>query len=74
MWYEFKAYNSETLYGYTDRPAIAEAYCDQLNRNREINVYAVQAVTDKNLLNELDSGVHAVFNQDTSLDDVVCDA
>ena len=70
MWYVFRAYNSVTLFGYTHDPAIAESYCDRLNRNREINVYSVRAATDRNLLNELDSGVHAVFNQDTRLDDI----
>ena len=70
MWYAFRAYNSATLYGYTDNPAIAEAYCERLNRNREVNVYSVQAVTDNALLNELDSGGHTVFTQDTRLEDL----
>ena len=72
MWYAFKAFNSTTLYGYTHDTAIAEAYCDRLNRNRDINVYSFQTVTDNNLLTELDNGTHAVFNQDTSLNDIVC--
>jgi hypothetical protein len=70
MWYVLRAYNSTPLYGYTDDPAIAEAYCDQLNRNREINVFSLYKVMDAELLAELNKGAHAVFTQDTNLDEI----
>lgn len=43
--YAFKSYNSQTLYGWGD-DAEADAYCDYLNRKRDINVYSWQQVTD----------------------------
>jgi hypothetical protein len=39
MWYEFTAYNSETLHGWTDDPEVADAVVQRLNRDREINKY-----------------------------------
>lgn len=47
MWYKLTAYNSETRYGWTDDRAVAEAAADRLNRGREINLYQVQALTDR---------------------------
>lgn len=42
MWYAIKAWNQETLYGYTDDPAVAEAAVNRLNAGREINLYAAE--------------------------------
>ena len=39
QWYEFTAYNSETIYSYGTESE-ADQYCDHLNTNRESNVYA----------------------------------
>lgn len=39
QWYEFTAYNSEAIYGFGTE-AEAAKYCDHLNKDREINVYA----------------------------------
>jgi hypothetical protein len=44
-WYAFKAYNSQTQYGYGTATE-ADQYADLLNRNREINVYAPHKLDD----------------------------
>ena len=44
-WYAFKAYNSQTRYGY-GVPAEADAYCDYLNRGHEINHYAATLLSE----------------------------
>ena len=46
MWYKLAAHNSETRYGYTTVPAVADAACDWLNRHREINIYGLTALPD----------------------------
>lgn len=43
--YKFTAYNTQAMYGWGD-DAKADAYCDFLNRGREINVYSWTEVTD----------------------------
>lgn len=43
--FKFTAYNTQAVYGWGDA-AEAEAYCDFLNRNREINVYSWAEITD----------------------------
>lgn len=43
--YKFSAYNTQAMYGWGD-DAEADAYCDFLNRNRDINVYGWSEVTD----------------------------
>ena len=42
--FAFRAYNTETLYGW-GAAADAEEYADALNRNREINVFGVYPLT-----------------------------
>lgn len=42
QWWSFRAYNSETLYGWGDEEE-ANRYADHLNRTREINVYSPDA-------------------------------
>mgnify|MGYP000901278934 CR=1 FL=1 len=46
MWYKFTAYNSETLYGWTTDPAVAQAAEDRLNRGKEVNLYAMEELSD----------------------------
>lgn len=43
--YKFTAYNTQAMYGWGD-DAEADAYCEFLNRNREINVYSWIEITD----------------------------
>ncbi len=45
QWFCFKAYNSQSLYGY-GTAAEAEQYAYKLNAGREINVYQPVAVSD----------------------------
>lgn len=40
MWYAIKAYNSETLYGWTEDEAVVNAAVDRLNAGRHINMWA----------------------------------
>ena len=44
--YKFHAYNTQAMYGWGD-DAEAEAYCEFLNRDREINVYSYSEITDE---------------------------
>ena len=53
--YVFKAYNSQALYGWGD-DAEADAYCDHLNRDFEINVYAWYQITDPDEIAKRDDG------------------
>ena len=53
--YKFTAYNSQTLYGWGS-DAEADAYCDHLNRNREINVYSWAVITDADEIALRDDG------------------
>lgn len=39
QWFAFRAYNSQTLYGYGTADE-ADAYSDHLNKGKEINLYA----------------------------------
>jgi len=43
--YKFTAYNSQALYGWGTEVE-ADQYADHLNRDREINVYGYQLITD----------------------------
>lgn len=43
--FKFTAYNSQAMYGWGN-DAEADAYCDHLNRKREINVYSYAEITD----------------------------
>ncbi|MGK2287232.1 hypothetical protein [Pedomonas sp. V897] len=47
MWYAFGAYNSPTLYGWTQDPAVAKAALGGLNKDREINVYGMEVISDE---------------------------
>lgn len=53
--YVFRAYNSQAMYGWGD-DAEADAYCDHLNRDREINVYSWAQVTDADEIDKRDNG------------------
>lgn len=45
-WYAFRAYNSETRYGWSETPGLVELACDWLNRGRETNLYAAEYLGD----------------------------
>ena len=61
--YKFTAYNSQTLYGWGS-DAEADAYCDHLNRNREINVYSWAVITDADEIALRDDGETGVILAD----------
>lgn len=44
-WFAFKAYNTQTLYGFGTE-AEADEYCDHLNEARSINHYAAVPLAD----------------------------
>lgn len=74
MWYKFSAYNSQTLYGWTTTPEIADVACDRLNRGKEINLYAYEELSDSD--DEADGGETPLkdwggllFDDDTTLAD-----
>lgn len=64
--YEFRAYNSQTMYGWGSEHE-AELYCESLNRNREINVYAWHQITDVDEIAKLDDGETGVNLSDELL-------
>lgn len=43
--FKFTAYNAQAMFGWGDENE-ANAYCDFLNRNREINMYSYEEITD----------------------------
>lgn len=43
-WFAFKAYNTQTQYGYGTETQ-AEAYADHLNKHREINLFAAHKLS-----------------------------
>ncbi len=43
-WYEFRAYNTQVEYGYGTADA-ADAYCDKLNADRDINCFGAYVLT-----------------------------
>lgn len=45
-WYAFRAYNSETHYGWAESPALVEAALGELNRGREVNLYSAEYLSD----------------------------
>ena len=45
-WYAFRAYNSETLYGWAERDGLVALACDWLNKGREINLYSAEYLGD----------------------------
>lgn len=49
-WYAFRAYNSQTLYGF-GTSADADRYCDRLNKGREVNLYGARLMTDDDIAN-----------------------
>lgn len=61
--YEFAAYNSQKMYGWGD-DAEADAYCDHLNRDREINVYAWRQITDTDEIAKRDRNGEGVLLAD----------
>ena len=63
MWFEFTAQNSETHYGWTDDPEVAEAVRQFLNRDRETNRYQVYELGSEE--NERLSAGTVVCNEDT---------
>ncbi len=44
--YKFSAYNTQAVYGWGDDRE-ADAYCDYLNKSREINVYSWTEIADE---------------------------
>lgn len=77
-WYIYRAYNSQTLVGYSDRhdrAVIADAACDRLNKGREVNLYAYEvlpgdAETTNETVRRVYEGGGWLFSGDTTLDDV----
>ena len=71
MWYKFTAYNSQTLYGWTDDQRIADAACDRLNHGREIDLYGYRTLTDEEAVELGPDGENCdvIFGQDTTLAD-----
>lgn len=63
--YKFHAYNTQAMYGWGD-DAEADAYCDFLNRNREINVYSWTEITDTE-----DIARHESNGEGVNLDDAL---
>lgn len=57
--YKFTAYNTQAMYGWGDDQE-ADAYCEHLNRNREINVYSWTEITDEDEINRHDKGGEGV--------------
>jgi hypothetical protein len=53
--FKFSAYNSQAIFGWGDEKE-AEAYAEHLNRDREINTYSYQEVTDAEEIAKLDAG------------------
>lgn len=62
--FKFSAFNSQALFGWGDE-AEAEAYCDHLNRDREINVYSFEEITDADEIERRDDGETGVNLGDT---------
>jgi len=74
MWYKFTAYNSETLYGWTTNPAVAEAALERLNKGKDVNLYAATELSDSD--DEADGGTIPlckrdchIINDDTTIED-----
>lgn len=57
--YKFAAYNTQAMYGWGDEKE-ADAYCDFLNRDREINVYSFSEITDEAEIAKHDSNGEGV--------------
>lgn len=57
--YKFTAYNTQAMYGWGDDQE-AVAYCDHLNRAREINVYSYAEITDADEIASLDDSGEGV--------------
>lgn len=55
QWFAFTAYNSQALYGFGTQDE-ADRYCDLINSDREINVYAAEAIEDADRVAALESG------------------
>lgn len=70
MWYKFRAYNSQTQYGWTQAAGVAEAACDWLNRGREINLYGMTELTDAEAVEQrLGNDTNCLVTQDSTADD-----
>lgn len=57
--YKFSAYNTQAMYGWGD-DAEADAYCDFLNSDLEINIYSWSEIEDQDEIDELDDGGEGV--------------
>jgi len=68
MWYQFVADNSETLYGWTRNPRVAEAMERKLNRRREIHPYSAEALGEDR--SDLEGCSALLCDDDTSVTDV----
>ena len=54
-WFQFTAWNTQTIYGGYGTEEEANTYCDLLNRDKEINFYQVKSIPDDEC-KKLDSG------------------
>ena len=64
MWYEFRAWNAETQYGWTTNNDVAAACLVELNRDRrEENLYEIVTVSECGL-----DPSALMFDDDTTVD------
>jgi hypothetical protein len=55
-WFAFKAYNTETMYGFGTE-AEASEYQDHLNKDRAINHYGITPVKDPTTINGVEFNI-----------------
>ena len=70
--YKFSAYNTQAMYGWGDE-AEAAAYCEHLNRDREINVFSYGEITDADEIAKHEHNAEGV-NLGDALSDIANDA
>lgn len=70
MWYKFEAYNSETLFGWTQDERVAKAYSCLINVDRRVNVYSMTELSEAEAAElDLESRNDLVFDDDTTVED-----
>lgn len=70
MWYKFEAYNSETLFGWTQDERVAKAYSYLINVDRKVNVYSMTELSEAEAAElDLESRNDLVFDDDTTIED-----
>ncbi len=66
QWFAFRAYNSQTIYGFGSDDE-ASQYADHLNANREVNLYAPYSLSEAEATElKLEDNTEA-FNLDDAL-------